>query len=570
MKPPHSKIPGRYGLQPVRPSKARRCLWLLAAALVVSAAPPPANKVQFTDITAQAGIRFVHNAGKTGKKYLPETLGSGAAFFDADGDGWIDILLVNGKDWTPRGRHSTAALYRNNHDGTFTDITRGSGLDVEMYGIGVAVADFDNDGRDDVYITALEGDRLFHNEGNGKFKDVTAASGIKNANFGTSAAWLDYDRDGKLDLFVANYVQWAEKGDLWCSLDGSVKSYCTPESYKGTSSRLFHNLGGGRFEDVTNKAGLGDPTSKSLGVTILDFDNDGWPDIFVSNDTQPNKLYHNNKNGTFSEKGMSAGVAYGEDGVARGAMGVDWADYDRTGHADLLVGNFSNQMLGLYHNEGNGLFVDEAPRSAVGRESLLSLSFGVFFFDYDLDGYPDILTANGHIEEEIGRVQPKIKYQEPPLLFHNLGGKKFENVSNAVGADFQKSLVGRGAIYGDFDHDGDLDVLITSNSGAAHLYRNDGGNRNKWISIRTIGTKSNRDGIGASVAISSASGKQWNVVRSGSSYASQSDLALVFGLGQDPAVNSIEVTWPSGTKQKFANVPANQFITVDEARGIVK
>jgi hypothetical protein len=542
----------------------------ILAGLVVMAATSPANKVQFTDVTAHAGIKFVHNAGKEGKKYLPETLGSGAAFFDADGDGWIDILLVNGKDWTPRGRHTTAALYRNNHDGTFTDITKGSGLDVEMYGIGVAVADYDNDGREDVYITALEGDRLFHNEGNGKFKDVTAASGIRNASFGTSAAWLDYDRDGKLDLFVANYVQWTQKGDLWCSLDGNVKSYCTPESYKGTSSKLFHNLGGGRFEDVTNEAGLGDPNSKSLGVTILDFDNDGWPDIFASNDTQPNKLYRNNRNGTFSEQGVSAGVAYGEDGVARGAMGVDWADYDRSGRAHLLVGNFSNQMLGLYHNEGNGLFVDEAPRSSVGRESLLSLTFGLFFFDYDLDGYPDILTANGHIEEEIGRVQPKIKYQEPPLLFRNLGSKKFENVSNSVGVDFTKPLVGRGAIYGDFDHDGDLDVLLTSNNGPAHLYRNDGGNRNKWISIRTVGTKSNRDGIGAAIAIASASGKQWNVVRSGSSYASQSDLALVFGLGQDPVVTSIEVTWPSGVKQKFANVAANQFITIDETRGILK
>jgi hypothetical protein len=539
-------------------------------ALAVTAATSPANNVQFTDVTAKAGIKFVHNAGKSGKKYLPETLGSGAAFFDADGDGWIDVLLVNGKDWTPRGRHTTAALYRNNHNGTFTDITKGSGLDVEMYGIGVAVADFDNDGRDDVYITALEGDRLFHNEGNGKFKDVTAASGIRNASFGTSAAWLDYDRDGKLDLFVANYVQWTQKGDLWCSLDGNVKSYCTPESYKGTSSKLFHNLGGGRFEDVTNKAGLGDPNSKALGVTVIDFDSDGWPDLFVSNDTQPNKLYHNNKNGTFTEQGISAGVAFGEDGVARGAMGVDWSDYDRTGHPDLLVGNFSNQMLGLYHNEGNGLFVDEAPRSSLGRDSLLSLTFGVFFFDYDLDGYPDILTANGHIEEEIGRVQPKIKYQEPPLLFRNLGTKKFENVSNAVGADFTQPLVGRGAIYGDFDHDGDLDVLLTSNNGPAHLYRNDGGNKNKWISIRTIGTKSNRDGIGASVAITSASGKQWNVVRSGSSYASQSDLALVFGLAQDPVVTSIEVVWPSGTKQRFSNVAANHFITIDETRGILK
>jgi len=353
-------------------------------------------------------------------------------------------------------------------------------------------------------------------------------------------------------------------------MDGTNKSYCTPESYKGTSSRLFHNLGGGRFEDVTNKAGLGDSTSKSLGVAIVDFDNDGWSDIFVTNDTQPNKLYHNNRNGTFSEQGMSAGVAYGEDGMARGAMGVDWADYDRSGRPHLLVGNFSNQMLGLYHNEGNGLFVDEAPTSSLGRESLLSLTFGVFFFDYDLDGYPDILAANGHIEEEIARVQPKLKYEEPPLLFHNLGSKKFENVSNAVGADFRKPLVARGAIYGDFDHDGDLDVLLTSDNGPAYLYRNDGGNKNKWISIRTVGTKSNRDGIGASVAIASASGKQWNVVHSGSSYASQSDLALVFGLGQDPVVNSIEVTWPSGTKQKFANVAVNQFITIDEARGIIK
>jgi hypothetical protein len=543
--------------------------------LAVVAAPAPvnsasSNKVQFTDVTAQAGIKFVHNAGKSGKKYLPETLGSGAAFLDADGDGWIDVLLVNGKDWTPRGRHTTAALYRNNHNGTFTDITKGSGLDVEIFGIGVAVADFDNDGRDDVYITALDGDRLFHNEGGGKFKDVTAESGIRNASFGTSAAWLDYDRDGKLDLFVANYVQWTEKGDLWCSLDGNVKSYCTPESYKGTSSRLFHNLGGGRFEDVTKKAGLGDPNSKSLGVTIIDFDNDGWPDIFVSNDTQPNKLYHNNKNGTFGEQGLSAGVAYGEDGVARGAMGADWADYDRTGRPHLLVGNFSNQMLGLYHNEGNGLFVDEAPMSSVGRESLLSLTFGVFFFDYDLDGYPDILTANGHIEEEIGRVQPKIKFQEPPMLFHNLGAKKFENVSNAVGEDFRKPLVARGAIYGDFDHDGDLDVLLTSNNGPAHLFRNDGGNKNKWISIRTVGTKSNRDGIGASVTIVSASGKQWNVVHSGSSYASQSDLALVFGLGRDTVVNSIEAVWPSGAKQSFSNVAANQFLTIDEGRGILK
>ncbi len=263
---------------------------VLAGALFVGATKEPDNPVVFTDVTALAGIHFTHNSGRAGKKYLPETLGSGCAFFDADGDGWPDILLINSKDWTPRARKSLPALYRNNHNGTFTDITRGSGLDVEMYGMGVSIADYDNDGRDDVYITALDGDHLFHNEGNGKFRDVTKSAGIRNVSFGTSAAWVDFDRDGKLDLFVANYVQWSPQLDLWCSLDGATKSYCTPESYKGTRCRLFHNLGGGRFEDVTDKAGVADPTSKSLGVAVLDYNGDGWPDLFVANDTQPNKL----------------------------------------------------------------------------------------------------------------------------------------------------------------------------------------------------------------------------------------------------------------------------------------
>src|SRR5215472_4587946 len=280
-----------------------RTCFFAAIALAVSAANLPESQPRFVDTTQAAGIRFKHNSGRAGKKYLPETLGSGAAFLDYDNDGWPDILLINSKDWTPRRRRSLHALYHNNRDGTFTDVTAGSGLDVEMYGMGIAVGDYDNDGRDDVYITALEGDRLFHNEGNGKFRDVTRQSGIQNASFGTSAAWFDYDRDGKLDLFVANYVQWTVKGDIWCSLDGATKSYCTPESYKGTSSKLFHNLGGGRFEDVSHQAGIDDPTSKSLGVTVLDYNGDGWPDLFVANDTQPNKLYRNNRNGTFSEEG---------------------------------------------------------------------------------------------------------------------------------------------------------------------------------------------------------------------------------------------------------------------------
>jgi enediyne biosynthesis protein E4 len=536
----------------------------IALALAVLLAAPDTT-VHFTDVTTTAGIKFRHNAGKAGKKYLPETMGSGVAFFDADGDGWPDILLINSKDWTPRGHKSLPALYHNNHDGTFTDVTAGSGLDVEMYGMGVAIADYDNDGREDVYITAMEGDRLFHNEGHGKFRDVTAASGIRNANFGTSAAWFDYDRDGKVDLFVANYVQWTEKGDVKCTV-GEVRSYCTPESYKGTKSRLFHNLGGGKFEDVTDKAGLGEPSSKSLGVTILDYNSDGWPDIFVSNDTQPNKLYRNNHNGTFTEEGMVAGVAFGEDGVARGAMGVDSADYDRSGRPHLLVGNFSNQMLGLYHNEGTGLFVDEAPSSSVGRASLLTLAFGVFFFDYDLDGYPDIFSANGHIDEEINRVQPKVHYQQPPLLFRNLGQRRFENVTSAMGTEFNRPIVARGAAYADYDHDGDLDVIISTNNGPAYLFRNDGGNRNHWLNVRLIGTKSNRSAIGAVVRIESASGKQWNMVRSGSSYCSQSDLALTFGVGADTKVSKLQVEWPSGTKQQLTDISVNQFLKIEEPR----
>lgn len=544
----------------------------LAGILVVAdgGVDAQSGSVTFSDVTAAAGIRFTHNSGRAGKKYLPETLGSGVAVFDADGDSWPDLFFVNGKDWTPRGRRSLSAVYRNTGKGSFTDITAGSGLDVEMYGMGAAAGDYDNDGRQDLYVTALEGDRLFHNEGNGKFRDVTKASGIANAAFGTSAAWLDYDKDGRLDLFVANYVQWTASGDLRCSLDGVSKSYCTPESYKGTASRLFRNIGNGRFEDAGRKAGVADPTSKSLGVTVLDYNVDGWPDLFVANDTQPNKLYRNNKDGTFKEEGVSAGVAYSEDGVARGAMGADAADYDRSGRPHLLVGNFSNQMLGLYHNEGTGLFVDEAPKSTVGRASLLSLAFGVFFFDYDLDGLPDIFSANGHIEEEIGRVQPRVQYKQPPLLFRNLGQKRFENASQAVGAAIARPVVARGAAYADYDRDGDLDVVVTTNHGPAYLFRNDGGNANNWIAVKTRGVKANKDGIGSVVRITSASGRQWNMVRSGSSYESQSDLTLTFGLGKDTTVTSVDVEWPSGTRDHLTNVAAKQIVVVEEGRGQVK
>jgi hypothetical protein len=532
----------------------------LVAAAALSVAAAPGAPVQFTDATSAAGIKFVHNSGRAGKKMLPETLGSGVAFFDANQDSWPDLLLINSRDWKPRARKSLHALYRNNKNGTFTNVTAGSGLDVEMYGMGVAVGDYDNDGRDDVYVTALEGDRLFRNEGNFKFRDVTKASGIANAGFGTSAAWLDYDKDGLVDLFVANYVQWTPESDLWCSLDGSTKSYCTPESYKGTASKLYRNLGGGRFADVSRKAGVADPTSKSLGIAVLDYDSDGWPDIFVANDTQPNKLYRNTRNGSFTEEAVAAGVAYSEDGVARGAMGVDAADYDRSGRPHLLVGNFSNQMLALYHNEGTKLFVDEAPTSTVGRTSLLYLAFGVFFFDYDLDGHLDIFAANGHIEE--------VQYREPPLMFRNLGGGKYDYVGAALGAAFNQPMVARGAAHGDFDRDGDLDIVMTNNHGPAKLLRNEGGSRNNWVSIKAVGTKSNRSALGAIVRVHSASGRQWSTIRSGSSYCSQSDLAQTFGLGKDKQVQAIEIEWPSGVRDRVTNVAANQFLTIVEGQGL--
>ncbi len=538
----------------------------VAGATLVLGERPPEVRVQFTDVTAVSGIRFVHNSGRAGRKWLPETLGSGTAVFDADGDGWLDVFFVNSRSWQASTRKSLQALYRNTGNGTFRDITRGSGLDIEAYGFGVAIGDYDNDGRDDLYLTALEGDRLFHNEGNGRLSDGTVASGIANASFGTSAAWLDFDRDGQLDLFVANYVQWSAPADLWCSLDGQSKSYCTPESYKGTSSRLYRNRGAGvqpRFEDVTLGAGVGDPTSKSLGVTVLDYNLDGWPDLFVANDTQPNKLYRNRGNGTFVDEGMMAGVAYGEDGVARGAMGVDAADYDRSGRPHLLVGNFSNQMLGLYRNDGP-IFVDEAPASTVGRSSLLTLAFAVFFVDLDFDGFLDIFAANGHIEEEIGRVQPRVQYKQPPLVFRNTAGKGFENITASLGSAFNRPIVARGAAHGDLDRDGDRDLVITTNHGPAYVYRNDGGNRNGWIGFRLAGSKSNRSAIGAVVRIESASGKQWDTVRSGSSYCSQSDLAITFGLGGDKQVTRATVTWPSGARQELGPLSGGQEYRIHE------
>jgi len=534
----------------------------------------PPSKIHFEDITRQAGLHFTHNNAASGKKWLPETMGSGVAFLDYDNDGWQDILLVNGEDWPGTGPNSkkhpsTLALYHNNHDGTFTDVTQKAGLAVEMMGMGVAIGDYDNDGFDDIFITALGQSRLFHNNGNGTFTDVTQKAGLAGPHeFSTAAAWVDYDRDGHLDLVVGNYVQWSPETDIYCTLDGKAKSYCTPESYKGASVRLWHNRGNGTFEDVTQKAGLFDTSSKSLGIAILDANQDGWPDIFVSNDTQPNKLYMNNANGTFTEKAVPSGVAYSEDGVARAGMGVATADYDRSGYPSLIVTNFSNQMLAFYHNERNGLFVDEAPHSEVGRASLLTLGFGCFFFDYDLDGWPDIYIANGHIEDAIERVQPRVKYAEPPHLFRNLGAGKFTEVTDAMGRAFASPRVARGAAYGDINNDGALDVLVSTNGGPAALFKNTGAT-NHSLRIKLVGTKSNRDGLGATVRVTNGADTQAKMLASGGSYLSSSELVLTFGLGDRAKVDAIEIRWPSGQIDHATNIPANQIITVKEASGIV-
>ncbi len=525
----------------------------------------------FTDVTGPAGIRFRHDSGAFGKKYLPETMGAGGGFFDADGDGAQDILLVNSMPWPGQpARVSLPALYKNNREGTFTDVTAASGLGVPAYGMGVAAGDYDNDGKTDVYITALGRNRLFRNLGGMRFADVTAAAGVVTDGFSASAAWFDYDRDGRLDLFVTRYVDWKLEKDIHCSLDGKTKSYCTPEAYKGQSPVLYRNLGGGRFEDATKKAGVLDPAAKALGIALLDHNGDGWLDLFVANDTQPNRLYENKQNGTFAEIGLAAGVALNDAGVPRAGMGVDAADYDGSGRQSLVIGNFSNEMIALYRNEGGGLFIDDAPASAIGKTSLLTLTFACFFFDYDLDGRPDIFAANGHVADDISRVQPRVAYAQAPHLFRNLGNRRFEAVTATSGAPLQQAVVARGAAYGDYDGDGDPDVLITTNNGPARLLRNDGGERSNRLRARFVGTKSNRDGIGTFARVTTASGPSpWQMVKTGSSYLSQSELPLTFGLGTADRVTKIEVKWPDGRTETLPGVEANVALTIEEGKGIV-
>jgi hypothetical protein len=547
----------------------------LGAGILTTAYPfsLPANTLgfQFADVTAQAGINFHHNSGAYGGKLLPETLGSGCAFLDYDADGWPDILLINSTDWPGHKRQrSTLKLYRNNRNGTFTDVTKSAGLDVELYGMGVAVADYDNDGFPDIFISCVGQSRLFHNTGKGTFTDVTQKSGLLNKQrFSTSALWFDYDRDGLLDLFVCNYVRWSAGHDVFCSLDGKNKSYCTPEAYRGDTCWLFRNRGDGTFEDVTSTSGIFDTSSKSLGVAMLDFDQDGWPDLLVANDTQPNKLYRNLRNGKFKDVAVEMGLAFSNEGKARAGMGVDCADFDNSGKPGIVITNFDNEMLGLYRSNGKS-FDDVAMQAGLGPASRNTLGFGCVFFDADLDGLLDLAVANGHIDDTVRNIRGNVGYAQAPQLFLNQGNAKFLEVASQVGGGFAQSKVGRGLAVADFDRDGDLDLLLTTNNGPAYLYRNDQLAGNRSIRLHLVGTKSNRDAIGATVRLYSNGQIQSRMVRSGSSYLSQSELPLTFGVGRHDEIDKIVVDWPSGQSEEYPKLKSANSYQLTESKGITE
>jgi enediyne biosynthesis protein E4 len=531
--------------------------------------PAPGQGFRFTDVTASAGLHFQHNSGAYGGKLLPETLGSGCAFIDYDADGWQDILLVNAMDWPGHKRqHSALKLYHNNRNGTFTDVTRAAGLDVELYGMGVAVGDYNNDGFPDIFISCVGQNRLFRNNGNGTFVDVTKSSGLLGKlGLSTSAMWIDYDRDGLLDLFVCNYVHWSAERDVFCSLDGKNKSYCTPEAYRGDTCWLFHNRGNGTFEDVTASSGIFDSSSKSLGVAVLDFDGDGWPDLLVANDTQPNKLYKNLRNGKFKDIAVEQGLAFSSEGKARAGMGVDVGDFDNSGRPGVIITNFDNEMLGLYRASPKG-YDDVAMKMGLGAASRNTLGFGCVFFDADLDGKLDIAVANGHIDETVRNIRGNVGYAQPGQLFLN-GGGSFHDVAQEVGGGFEQPKVGRGLAVGDFDRDGDLDLLLTTNNGPAYLYRNDQTAKNRSVRVQLVGTKSNRDAIGAIVRVYHNGVQQCRMVRSGSSYLSQSELPLTFGVGSETHVERLLIEWPSGKTEEYKNLATEKAYQVIESKSIV-
>jgi enediyne biosynthesis protein E4 len=542
---------------------------------------------RFTDVTIPAGIHFVHNNGAYGEKLLPETTGGGCAFFDFDNDGYQDILFVNSTYWpwkVPEGKApTTLALYRNDGMGHFQDVTAGSGLDVSLYGMGVAVGDYDNDGWVDVFITAVGANHLYRNLGNGKFADVTAQAGIGGSTnqWSTSCAWFDYDNDGKLDLFVCNYVRWSHEIDLEVNyqLPGIGRAYGPPMNFVGTFPYLYHNDGQGHFTDVSSssgiqikKAGTDLPMAKSLGVAPVDFDGDGWIDLIVANDTVQNFAFHNERNGTFKEVGAIKGLAYSSFGGVRGAMGIDSSRVQDDDNLAVAIGNYANEMTALYVTQRDPfVFTDEAIKQGIGPVSLDRLTFGVFFFDYDLDGWLDLLTTNGHIEPQISTLHPSQHYQQPAQLFWNARGTGRVNAfipvpAERCGPDIFTPIAGRGSAYADIDGDGDLDVLMTQIGGPPLLLRNDQKLNHHWLRLKLVGTKCNRDAIGAWVKVRIGGRSLSRQVMPTRGFLSQSELPVTFGLGTADRVDDITVTWPDGSAQHLGNVRIDALTVAEQSR----
>jgi len=533
------------------------------------------GRINFIDVARTAGITFQHDNAASPEKYLIETMGSGCGWIDYDQDGLLDLYLVNGTETHAyKPAHALrSALYRNNGDGTFSDITEKAGVGAEgLFGMGIAVGDFDNDGYPDLYVCGYGRCILYHNNGDGTFTDVTARAAVLNSGrWASSAAWFDYDNDGRLDLVIANYVDWSPERNFYCGDRGlGMRSYCHPDDFNPLPPTLFHNNGDGTFTDVSKASGLGLKAGNGLGVVTFDYDNDGWQDIFIANDHLPNFLFHNNRNGTFTEVGYLAGVAVSGDGQFEAGMGCDAADTSGTGRMDLVVTHLDTQLARFYQNLGDGAFDDATFRSKLGYATFHMSGFGTRFFDYDNDGTRDLFMANGHVLDNIERYHADTKYAEPKLMFRNNGRGIFENVSDQLGPEFVAPKVSRGAAVADFDNDGNLDILISNNGAAPQLLRNDGGNANHWLEILLIGTKSNRDGVGARVKLTAGDLVLYDQRKGGMSYQSAQDPRLHFGLGGRTNIDSLEVIWPSGMTMKLANIKADQIIAIKEGKGIVE
>ena len=552
--------------------RARLSVW--GALFVAVAASTP--DVRFVDATKAAGIAFAHKNSATSNKYLIETMGGGVALLDYDNDGRLDVFLTNGAkidDPMPDGRLPDKSdpvywnrLYQQTSSGTFVDVTEKAGLSGALqnaYGMGIAVGDYDNDGFEDVYVTNYGGNTLYRNNGDGTFKDVTERAGVRAGGWSTSAGFFDYDNDGKLDLFVARYVDWDFSKNRYCGeKKEGYRAYCHPDNFEPVTNILYHNQGDGTFADVSSKSRLDASSGKGLGVALADYDDDGFVDVYVANDSVQSFLFHNNGNGTFEEVGLLAGVGFTEDGKTFAGMGVDFSDYDNDGRPDVFVTDLSNERYRLFRHSGAGGFRDVSDATGVGGATLPFSGWSTRFVDYDNDGWKDIFVAQGHVMDTIEKTAPNLKYLQPPLLLRNESAR-FVRV--AAGDVFQQEWAGRGAAFGDLDNDGDIDVVLSNVGQNAVVLRNEGGNQNRWLQIRTVGTKSNRDGIGCRVKVSTASGPtQYFSVSTAVGYLSASDKRLTVGLGRDPVATLVEIRWPSGVVQRFENVKAGQTLTATE------